>query len=66
MADKIWLKRALIPLWVLQLLVLLILIGSSAVGLYAVQEYNEDVDVSDNVYMAATYVFHIHDQLESS
>ena len=55
MADKIWLKRALIPLWVLQFLVLLILIGSSAVGLYAVQEYNEDVNVGSNVYTAATY-----------
>ena len=42
MADKIWMKRVLIPLWVIQFIILFILVGLSAVVLYAVNEYDDE------------------------
>lgn len=48
--EKIWLKRANIPIWVIQLLVLLIFTASSAIALYAVSSIeNFDDNVGDDV-----------------
>ena len=41
MGDKIWLKRVLIPLWVIQLIILLIFTGASAFALYIVEHDDE-------------------------
>ena len=40
MDDKIWLKRVLIPLWVIQLLISAIFAVISALALYAVEASN--------------------------
>ena len=39
MQDTMWLKRVLIPFWVIEMLWLLATIVISALGLYAVEEY---------------------------
>ena len=47
MADKIWMKRVLIPLWIVQLLACIIVLGLSALALYAFNHIT-DVNESDN------------------
>ena len=56
MADKIWLKRVLIPLWVVQLIVLAIITVSCALSLYVVNAASDEVDdrLSDNGYSDQT------------
>jgi hypothetical protein len=48
MADEIWKKRALIPLWVIQILICLVYVAAAALGLYVVDR----VDVEGNVEAA--------------
>ena len=44
MHDKIWLKRVLIPLWVVQILVCLVYVAAAALGLYVAD--NADLDTT--------------------
>ena len=52
MREKIFLKRVLIPLWVIQILVLLVFAGAAGVVLYAVEKVNPD----DSVESVLKYV----------
>lgn len=55
MADKIWLKRVLVPLWILQLLVCIIYAAASALALYVADngDFSQiDKDTGDNVQQA--------------
>ncbi len=45
MGDKIWLKRVLIPFWVIQILICLVFCVAAALGLYVVDNVNVDADV---------------------
>ena len=40
MPDKMWLKRVLVPFWVIEIIWLLATIVISTLGLYAVESYN--------------------------
>ena len=47
MGNKIWLKRVLIPLWVIQLIVAVIVLGASAVDLWAVNSAQDNGDLAN-------------------
>jgi hypothetical protein len=47
MAEKIWLKRVLIPLWIIQLLILGAFAASAALSLYVVD--NTDIELGDRL-----------------
>ena len=49
-------KRVLIPLWVIQILILLAFTAASALALYAVDTYSEEVNLNDSVQRVLKYV----------
>ena len=55
MGEKIWLKRVLIPLWIVQLIVLVIFCVAAGLSLYAVDTFEFD-DTIENVlkYVSST------------
>ena len=42
-------KRVDIPIWIVQLICLLIFTASAGIALYAVDNYSDDLDFSDKV-----------------
>lgn len=58
MYDNIWLKRVWIPLWVIQLIILIILLIASAFGLAGLREYKDDVqnDLADDGFITQAQV----------
>jgi hypothetical protein len=53
--EKIWLKRANIPLWIIQLICLLIFTAAAALALYAVERVSSDYGFSGDVEHALKY-----------
>ncbi|KAK3701068.1 hypothetical protein LTR37_015630 [Vermiconidia calcicola] len=53
MGDKIWLKKALIPLWSIQLIVLLLFSATSALALWAVDQVELDNSVESVLNLGA-------------
>lgn len=69
MGDKIWLKRVLIPIWVIQLIILLIEVAGSAISLYAVDSYSDGnivyegfkcVSPTANFHLSNVLTRHLH------
>ena len=61
--EKIWLKRANIPIWVIQLIVLLIFTASAGIALYAVENIdnlNGNISLGNNVEQVLKCVFPNH------
>ena len=60
--EKIWLKRANIPIWVIQLIVLLIFTASAALALYAVDNIDnlDNISLGDNVEQVLKCASPIH------
>ena len=50
-------KRVDIPIWIVQLICLLIFTASAGIALYAVNKYSGDLDFSDRVENAVKYGF---------
>ena len=55
MAEKLWLKRVNVPIWVIQLIVLLIFTGTAAIALYVVADAGDQLDLGDNVENVLKY-----------
>ena len=53
--EKIWLKRANIPLWIIQLICLLIFTAAAGFALYAVESVSDDYGFSGDVEHALKY-----------
>lgn len=53
--EKIWMKRMNIPIWVAQLLVMLIFTGAAAVALYAVDQIDDDYGLRNDLYSLLKY-----------
>ena len=47
MTQKIWLKRVLIPLWVLQLLCSIVLLAASAIAAWVVGDVTKHAQLPD-------------------
>ena len=60
--EKIWLKRANIPLWIVQLICLVIFTGGAGVALYAVERVSSDYGVGGDIEHALEYA-HIYNSI---
>jgi hypothetical protein len=53
--EKIWLKRANIPLWVIQLICLCIFTAAAGIALYAVESVSGDYGLGGDIQHALKY-----------